>query len=307
MNKCIFLIFLIFSTEFAFANNEIITKRTYPNISKNAIFDAAKKLFFISNKENDNSDFIINAYRDKLEVEKVVFQNSIIMVDLLLDKWIMEVYEFENESRVNLILQRSDAVNLEDKYEVDISFHNLFWDRLEYLLGVNTTWNSCESYFSTTLNSYYCYNYLLTNKPEGNMISNNILISQKNKNLNTIDNIKADIFDKTDLSLEKNSNNIFDNNEDILNSSLLTPIMQDSILETKAEKVIKKETVKNKDIPLEEVKDEIQNSDQSIDEFKDNMKDIVNMKNSLNDKDIQKIITESNDLKENSEFSLDSN
>ena len=305
MNKYILLIVLLISTGTAFAKGSVITKKTYPNISKDAIFHASKILFSLSNKENKNNDFIINSYRDNIIVEKVVFQNSIIRVDLMLDTWILEVHEFENESRAILSIKRTDAVDFDDKKEINNNVYKLFWDRLDYLLGINTTWESCSSYFTSDFNSLNCYNYLLTNKPDDNKIIKNILISEKRNNANTIDNIKADIFLDTDLKINK-SNNILDVNEDILNSNILNPIMENTILETKAIKIVKKkeekETVENSN-----VKEEIQNSDESIDEFKDNMKDIVNMKSSLNDKEIDKIITESNNLKENSEFSLETN
>jgi hypothetical protein len=305
MGRYIFLIFLIVSISFASSKDVIITKKIYPNISKNAIFEAAKMLFTLSNKENKNKDFIINSYRDKLEVEKIVFQNRIIGVSLLVDKWLLEVYEFENESRANLILIRRDALDLEDNKEIKIDNHNLFWDRLDYLLGLSTTWKSCESYFSSNLESTYCYNSLLTNKPSSDYISKNILISQKELKINTIDSIKADIFDETDLSIEKD-NTIFEQSEDILDTNILSPIMEEKILEKKAEKIVEKKVNKNTEEPSEnKIKDEMQNSDESIDKFKNEMKDIVNMKNSLNENDIKKIITESNELKENSEFSLE--
>ena len=126
MNKYIFLIFLIVSTGFSSQKDVIITKRIYPDISKNAIFNAAKIVFTLSNKENKNNDFIINSYRDKLEVEKVVFQNRIINIDLSLDKWLLEVHEFDNESRVHLSVQRTDAIDLNENKEVNIFIHDLF-------------------------------------------------------------------------------------------------------------------------------------------------------------------------------------
>ena len=307
MNKCIFLIFLIVSIASASQEDKIMTKRIYPDISKDAIFNATKILFSLSNKSNENNDFIINSYRNKLEVEKVVFRFRITNVKLFLDKWLIEVQEFDNESRVIFSYIRNDAVEFDDNQNMSESIINLFFDRLDYILGLNKTWKPCYTYFNVFpyLSANYCYKSLLDEKPDDSVILNNILISQKNHNLNTIDTVKTDILLSTDLQLQKNNKYILEEDEDILNTNILTPVMENSILETKAIKIKVKKEKESKE--TNDVKEEMQNSDESIDEFKDNMKDIVNMKNSLNDKDIEKIITESNDLKENSEFSLESN
>lgn len=309
MTKYIFLIFLIIFTGCSSKQNVIITKKVYPKVSKDAIFEASKMLFILSNKENNNSDFIIDSYRDKLEITKVIFENKIIKVNLVLEKWLIEVHELDNESRVNLLLIKRDALDLDDTKEIKKTIHTLFWDRLEYLLGLKNTWKSCESYFY--LDSEYCMNSLVKNKPDDNYVLKNILISQRDKKVNTIDTVKANIFTQTDLTLEKDNNNIFEQNEEIIDTNILTPIIDETFLETKAEKIVEKkeekqEEIINSDLTKVTEENKAENSDESISKFKSDMQNIINMKKPLDKINIDKIIKDSNSLKENSEFDLNS-
>lgn len=68
-----------------------------------------KNSFNISNESNKDKAFIINSYRDKLEVNKIIFEENIIKIDIVEDKWLLELYQMENETRANLILIRRDG------------------------------------------------------------------------------------------------------------------------------------------------------------------------------------------------------
>ena len=302
MNKIIVILVVIIFAACSQKQDILVTKKVYPDISKNAVFDAAKTLFTLSNKKNENKSFIVDAYRDKLEVNKIMYEDNIIKVNIVLDKWILELYQVEKETRANLIVIRRDGLNKDEIEYIDENVHKLFWDRLDYLLGLNKEWKMCNRYFSFNVLSDFCDNYFITFSPDDSYIEKNILISQENINKNTIDTIKADIYEKTDLSLGLSNSDIFNQSENIEDTNILSPVVVDDIFKTEAQK---KEKVKKAQEP--DLKDDkLLKEDKDIDKFKENLENIINMRPKIENTDSTKIIFDSNNLKENSEFDLKS-
>lgn len=289
-----------------------VTKKVYNNISKNAIFDAAKTLFNLSNDANADKSFVIDSYRDKLEVNKIIFEDNIIKVDIILDKWILELYQMENETRANLIFIRRDGINQDDLKQIDENVHQLFWDRLDYLLGLNKDWKSCKSYFNSIPFNSFCNSYFINSVPSETYVQNDILITNENIKTNTIDTVNADIFEKTDLSLAKNKNDIFNQSENIEDSNIFNPVISDDIFKTEAQKIqrVKKDQTQSSEdekVELEDLKEgELLDVNKQMNKFKSDLENIINMKPQYEDTDSNKIILDSNKLKENSEFDLKS-
>lgn len=326
MNKIIIiLIMLVFTAcsqkqDINVSKEIIVSKKNYPNISKNAIFDAAKILFTISNEENGNKDFVIDAYRDNLKVSKIIFEYKIVKADVILDKWKLELYETEKETRAILIMMRKDGLKEDKILSVDKNIIKLFWDRLDYLLGLNKDWKDCNEYFGykpldifnkDVIEYNFCRDYFITSVPLEKHIQKNILISEQNINKNTIDTVKADIYETTGLSLEKSDEDIFNQNENIEDTYLLKPIMTDEIFKTEAEK--KAKVTKTQDVALPEklgftnLKDgELLDVDKQMNKFKNDLEQIINVKPKNENTNLEKIISDSNDLKENSEFDFKS-
>lgn len=299
--------------------NVIVAKKNYTNISKNAVFDAAKVLFTISNEKNENKSFIIDSYRDKLEVSKIIFEYNLIRGDINLDKWDLELYQTEKETRANLIITRRDGLNENEIKSVDKNVVNLFWDRLDYLLGLKKDWQECNKYFEDKpLDSFhnitkydFCSDYFITSIPDDKYIQKNILISEQESNKNTIDTVKADIYKRTGLSLEKSNDDIFNQKENIEDTYLLTPLMTDEIFETEAQKKAKisktQDAAITEKLGFKELKDgELLDVDKQMNKFKQDLEKIVNVKPQNENTNLDKIILESNDLKENSEFEFKS-
>lgn len=302
MNKIIVILVVIIFAGCSQKQDILVTKKVYPDISKNAVFDAAKTLFTLSNKENANKSFIVDAYRDKLEINKIMFEDNIIKVNIVLDKWILELYQVEKETRANLIVIRRDGLNKDDIEYIDENVHKLFWDRLDYLLGLNKEWKMCNRYFSFNVLSDFCDNYFITFSPDDSYIEKNILISQENINKNTIDTIKADIYEKTDLSLGLSNSDIFNQSENIEDTNILSPVITDDIFKTEAQKKEKLKKAQEPDLK----DDKLLKEDKDIDKFKENLENIINMRPKIENTDSTKIIFDSNNLKENSEFDLKS-
>jgi len=310
MNKFIFLLILIVFTGCAQKQDILVTKKVYPDISRDAIFDAAKTLFVLSNETNDNKAFIIDAYRDKLVVNKIMFEDNIIKVDIVVDKWLLEVQQVGNETRANLVMVRRDGMDIDDTDNITENVHQLFWDRLDYLLGLKKDWKRCNNYFMYNPLNKFCLNYFVSSKPNESYRQKNISISKQNIKINTIDTIKTDIFIQTDLTLEKDNKDIFNQIEDIEKVNMLEPVTQNAILEKEAIKKEKDRKVKQSDEndfarSMNDLKDgELLNIDNEMNKFKKDLENITNMKSQIDSTDSNKIISDSNNLKENSEFDL---
>ncbi len=313
MNKYIFLLILIVFTGCSQKQEEVyVTKKVYPDISKNAVFDAAKTLFNISNEDNGNKAFVIDSYRDKIEVNKIIFKDNIVRIDIILDKWLLELYQTENETRANLIFIRRDGVDLDDVKSFDKNVHQLFWDRLDYLLGLNKDWKLCNRYFGVNQINGFCSGYFVTSKPDESFIQKNVSISKEETKINTIDSVNADILVKTDLTLIKNKNDIFNQSENIEDTNVYNPLIIDYIFETEAEKKERKKA-ENKDentenkVGIEDLKEgDLSDINKQMNKFKEDLQKIVNKQPQLEDTDLNKIISDSEKLKENSEFDLKS-
>ena len=306
MNKIFILIILVI---FSNASEDIkifTTNRVYKDVSKNAIFDSVKTLFSLSNEDNGNKDFILDSYIDRLEITKINFKYNVINVDIILDTWVVELNQFENETRAILTFTRKDGLNEKNIKEVNDNVHNLFWDRVDYILGLNKDWKSCSSYFSFNFFNSFCNNYFVNSKPENSYVLKNISISKENINLNTMDNIKTNIFDNIDLSLKYN-NGIFSQRENIEETNFAIPILTDNILQIKEQKEVKvreleeeisEDYLNGKNI--ENTDDNLLNKD--ITKFKEGLENIINKKSETKYTDTIKTLFENTNYKENSEI-----
>ena len=98
------------------------------------------------------------------------------------------------------------------------------------------------------------------------------------------------------------NSDIFNQSENIEDTNILSPVVVDDIFKTEAQK---KEKVKKAQEP--DLKDDkLLKEDKDIDKFKENLENIINMRPQNENTDSNKIILNSNNLKENSEFDLKS-
>ncbi len=215
-----------------------ISKRVYKDISKDAILEATKKIFLVANDNFDNNEFVIDSYRNKVEISRVLFENKLIMVDLYLDKWIVEVYQFENETRVNLSLVRTDAKEQKKNISIPDNVYELFWSRLDYILGLNDEWTTCRKYyFLKGVDTTLCNNFFFSDMPKERDKIKDVYISQREKKNYTIDKIKTNIFENPSLTSTQDMEDIYTNSENIEELKLRRTIMEDQIFDVKEEKV----------------------------------------------------------------------
>jgi hypothetical protein len=310
MGKLLIIFMLVVFANCSEEHNVLVTKKVYSNISKNAILDATKTLFNISNESNGDKSFIIDSYRDKIEVSKVIFRYKLFKTEITLDKWILELYQMENETRANLIFVRRDGVDENDVKSIDVDVHQLFWDKLDYLLGIKKQWNECNSYFTGNIIYDFCRDYFIDEIPENKYVLNDISISNENIKLNTIDSLKSNILDNKEFKLANNSNLNYNQSENIEDVNMLNPIKTDEVFKVEAPKQIiekKSDNQENEKVGIEDLKDgELLDVNKQMNKFKKDLENIINTKPQNEDTDSKKIISKSSDLKENSEFDLKS-
>ena len=298
MGKLLIIFILIVFANCSEEQNVLVTKKVYLDVSKNAIFDAAKTLFNISNESNKDKSFIIDSYRDKLEVNKIIFKENIIKINIISDKWLLELNQNGNETRANLILIRRDGLNEDDIEDIDVSVHELFWDRLDYLLGLKKDWKVCASYFNFIPYNSFCTNYFVNSTPDEKYIQKDITISGSSVKINTMDTLNSNILNQENQRIAKsNKDIIFNQSENIEDTNMLTPVMSNEIFKVEAprEEVTKK-SQDNKDgkVEIEDLKDgELLDVNKQMNKFKKDLENIINTKPQFEDTDSNKIILNS--------------
>jgi len=130
------------------------TKNEYPksvkyfddSITKDQLLNAAKRVFYLADKEA----FIIDAYRNDLNVTKTKASYKFYSMDIQNDHFNFNVEDqnLTKPMKATLSIYRSYGIDEKDiDYLVEDSrVYNLFWDRVSYLLGKSKEWNSCSFY-----------------------------------------------------------------------------------------------------------------------------------------------------------------
>ena len=158
MYKYILLISLIFFTGCSTKNlneKEEIKKeesnKKYIGISKDAVFEAAKKVFLLASKE----EFRIDSYRNKLIVSKTKMSHYPLYAVTHEDFWTLTIEEENDTSDAKLNIHRITDYDDENPEYYSKEYHRVLWSRIDYLLGLNNTWESCGVY-TTGVNEILC-------------------------------------------------------------------------------------------------------------------------------------------------------
>lgn len=222
MFKYIILIALIFFTACStktiekaqIERNETI--REYANISKDAVFQAAKKVFLFAGK----NEFRIDSYRDKLIVSKTKMSHYPFYVVTHEDFWNLYIEEENNISKARLSLHRVVDYDEENPEYLSKDFHNILWNRVEYLLGLSDTWQNCglssREFYGALCDSVDMTNPKMPKKED--IVKDILIIDRKSsKSLNDIDEdiLKEDI----ELSIDESNDDLL-KKEDTLDSNI---------------------------------------------------------------------------------------
>jgi len=151
MFKYIILVFIVFFTACSTNNIEPkkdtldkknFTSREYKGISKDAIFEAAKKVFILASKK----EFRIDSYRNQLIVSKTKMSHFPFYPVTSEDRWTLFIEEKDNISFAKLDLVRITDFDEEVPNYLGKSHHELFWSRVDYLLGLSDEWFICNGF-----------------------------------------------------------------------------------------------------------------------------------------------------------------
>jgi hypothetical protein len=131
------------------------------NVTKDKLLHAAKKVFYFAGKDT----YIIDSYRDDLNVTKSKAAYKLYTMDIENDHFDFNVDNntSNKELKATVSIYRAYGINndstsyVEKKSEV----YNLFWDRLEYFLGLKKEWKECAFY---DFEGYLCDPIDLENK-----------------------------------------------------------------------------------------------------------------------------------------------
>ncbi|XOB63592.1 hypothetical protein ACMC56_07195 [Campylobacterota bacterium DY0563] len=225
------------------------TTKVYEDISKDAIFEAAKKVFILLGEDQ----FRIDSYRNNLEVQKTKLNHFPFYAYTTNDIWNVSIEEKDDKSIVKINIKRVKDFDEEDSEYLSKDSHNLLLERIDYLLGLNDSWNSCF----LSINDVLCdkIDLSIVNSPTQDDLIKNIFISQReaSKSLSEIeDDILADdvvftLEDSNDDILEKQNDTLEDTQENIDTENELDKRIQelDDIVNDNIDKTLDRITTEN--------------------------------------------------------------
>lgn len=185
-------------------NDKYSTKRVYKDISKDAIFEATKKIFILTG----DSEFRMDSYRDSLIVSKTKLSHYPFYTNVSEDKWQISIEEKNNSSYVKVLSKRVNNFDDENSVYLSKSLHKLLFDRIDYYLGLKDSWSTCLVDFS--LDDALCdiIDLKFYSTPSKEDIIKDIYISQRKPSQRLIDT--------KDILSEDISFSVDEQNEDIL-------------------------------------------------------------------------------------------
>ena len=204
MLKYLLLILMItgcaYKKDIKIKKDPFVSSFVYYNISKDAVMEAAKKVFVFTNKK-----FVLNSYRNLLTARKTNITNYLFTTVLKEDIWFINVREINNKTIAKVYTQRIYNSNDNIKY-LDKDSHKILWKRINYFLSIEKNWESCFLYLNSLCDikgqKYF-------NQPSNNDKIKNILISQRHKSKDIVD-INDDILLNDSFSITKNKKDILD-------------------------------------------------------------------------------------------------
>lgn len=265
MLKYIFLVSILFFTGCVSQNvnvkNDIkkeeqnSTTKKYMNISKDAIFEAAKQVFILASKK----EFRIDSYRNMVDIRKTKVSHYPLFVITSENRWTLSIEEENNLSKAKLeIIKIIDYE--EDKPEyLNKDEHKLLWNRIDYLLGLSDKWISCPNHYAyMNFNDGLCDSIDLPRPEEqanAQMIKN-ILILDREKS-KTVLEIDEDVLkDDVSFSINNSDSDILEK-EDKIDDNFDEEKTLDDSLDKEIEELDKKVNI-NIDKTLNKIEENIE-------------------------------------------------
>lgn len=130
------VIFLLFS---GCAHKEVFTSNYYPSYTKDEILLAGKYAF----RSGKAYEYIVDSYRDRLEVTKIGLRFS----TLHHKDYLLKVQEDECGALATLVAEGSFGTEKTDKYIFSEQEHSAIWEKIDYFIGKNREIDGDENIF----------------------------------------------------------------------------------------------------------------------------------------------------------------
>lgn len=157
MNKNIFWVLLIASLLTACANNpklsneeyKTLINREYIGVTKDQVLQAAEELLHLA----DGDDFKIVKSPESLSATRRWHQYIVVSYEWGDDHWNVKTYPMNNNITVAVQISRKVgysgnvaylSLNHPDAIVDGTAIYDLFWARMDYLLGKRKDWMTCE-------------------------------------------------------------------------------------------------------------------------------------------------------------------
>ncbi len=154
-----FIIFFFLGCSGVQTNTDYST-REYKNISKDAILNAAKRVVKLSDE-----DFTISSKRNSISVIRAIPKNKGFTVDININELELNTTTVDTTTVVKLLIKQKDDIFLDNKKILIGNAHDLFWDRVDFILGLKNSWYSCAKYrLLANFDGFFCDIKYNTNK-----------------------------------------------------------------------------------------------------------------------------------------------
>ena len=260
MYKYLLILILVFFTG-CFSNKNISlniekldeknsTKKVYKDISKDAIFEATKRVFILTGAY----EFRIDSYRDSLIVSKTKLSHYPFYSSVSEDRWQIFIEEKDNSSHVKILAKRVN--NFDDKNPIYLSssLHKLLFDRIDFYLGLKDNWSSC--FLDVSFDDALCdiIDLKFYSIPSSEDIIKDIYISQREASKKLIDT-KDILLEDISFIVDEQSEDILSQEDDI-DTSLETREFDAEILE------LDKKVNSNLDKTLDKIEESLENKEE---------------------------------------------
>jgi hypothetical protein len=115
---------------------EKYSTRFYKDKTPDEIIKAATKLFLLS----DPDDYEFITFENSLEA----IRRKFFLMSVTHDKWILKTYPKENGTKAILGYIWNDGSS--PGLMKDVGTYDLFWKRMDYLLGLSKEWITCDKH-----------------------------------------------------------------------------------------------------------------------------------------------------------------
>lgn len=136
-----FFIVFLFSGCVYTQENVDYSAREYKGISKDAILNAAKRVIKLSDE-----DFTISSKRNSISAIRAIPKNKGFTVDININELEFNTTTQDDITVAKLLIKQKDDIFSENQKILRGSVHTLFWERVEYILGLKKSWYSCSQY-----------------------------------------------------------------------------------------------------------------------------------------------------------------